>query len=176
MRFAGSRVLMGLMLATMAVPFQLTMIPTFLVMKKLGLTPTPWRAYRAVAGHAVGDPAGQQFFLCCPGSWRRPPGSTAVHGGRRWWRIVLPLSRPCWPRWPCSPLTDSNDLTWLLIAINHDTQYTLQLGLTTFQGQHHTQWAAVMAGNVITVLPVLLAFLGAQKTFIQSITSSGLKG
>ncbi|CAM5455680.1 Carbohydrate ABC transporter permease OS=Streptomyces tendae OX=1932 GN=GUR47_05745 PE=3 SV=1 [Streptomyces tendae] len=73
-------------------------------------------------------------------------------------------------------LTTWNDLTWPLIAINHDTQYTLQLGLTTFQGQHHTQWAAVMAGNVITVLPVLLAFLGAQKTFIQSITSSGLKG
>ena len=69
-----------------------------------------------------------------------------------------------------------NDLTWPLIAINTDTTYTLQLGLTTFQGQRHTQWAAVMAGNVITVLPVLLGFLLAQKAFIRSLASTGLKG
>ncbi|TCO16978.1 hypothetical protein EV652_119167 [Kribbella steppae] len=48
--------------------------------------------------------------------------------------------------------------------------------VNAFQGQHHTQWAAVMAGNVITVLPVLLGFLLAQKAFIRSLASTGLKG
>ena len=73
-------------------------------------------------------------------------------------------------------LTTCNDLAWPLIAINNDHNYTLQLGLTTFQGQHRTQWAAVMAGNVITVLPVLVAFLMAQRTFIRSLASSAVKG
>jgi multiple sugar transport system permease protein len=91
--------------------------------------------------------------------------------------IVMPLARPALATVAVLTfLSTWNDLSWPLIAINHDTRYTLQLGLTTFQGQHHTQWSAVMAGNVITVVPVLVAFLLAQKTFIQSLTSSGLKG
>ncbi|MFS8202228.1 carbohydrate ABC transporter permease [Streptomyces sp. CWNU-52B] len=177
MRFAGSRLLLGLMLATMAIPFQLTMIPTFLVMKRLGLVDslgalivpslvTPFAVYLL-----------RQFFLSLP---RELEEAAWLDGCSRLgvlFRVVLPLSRPALSTVAVLTfLTTWNDLTWPLIAINHDTQYTLQLGLTTFQGLHHTKWSAVMAGNMITVLPVLVAFLFAQKTFIQSITSSGLKG
>ncbi|MFJ9721492.1 carbohydrate ABC transporter permease [Streptomyces sp. NPDC101209] len=177
MRFAGSRLLLGLMLATMAIPFQLTMIPTFLVMRQLGLIDT----LGALIVPSLVTPFSvfllRQFFLSLP---RELEEAAWIDGCSRLhvlWRIVLPLSRPALSTVAVLTfLSTWNDLTWPLIAINHDTQYTLQLGLTTFQGQHHTQWAAVMAGNVITVVPVLLAFLGAQKAFIQSITSTGLKG
>ncbi|WP_223146443.1 carbohydrate ABC transporter permease [Streptomyces apricus] len=177
MRFAGSRPLLALMLATMAVPFQLTMIPTFLVMKRLGLIDT----LGALIVPSLVTPFAvfllRQFFLSLP---RELEEAAWLDGCSRLgvlFRIVLPLSRPALSTVAVLTfLTTWNDLTWPLIAINHDTQYTLQLGLTTFQGQHHTRWSAVMAGNMITVLPVLLAFLFAQKTFIQSITSSGLKG
>lgn len=177
MRFAGSRLLLGLMLATMAIPFQLTMIPTFLVMKRLGLIDT----LGALIVPSLVTPFAvfllRQFFLSLPRELEEAAWLDGCSRLRVLFRIVLPLSRPALSTVAVLTfLTTWNDLTWPLIAINHDTQYTLQLGLTTFQGQHHTHWSAVMAGNVLTVLPVLLAFLAAQKTFIQSITSSGLKG
>ncbi|MFF7244874.1 carbohydrate ABC transporter permease [Embleya sp. NPDC008237] len=177
MRFAGSRALMVAMLATMAIPFQLTMIPTFLIMKRLGLIDT----LGALIIPSLVTPFAvfmlRQFFLSLPRELEEAAWIDGCSRLRVLILIVLPLSRPALSTVAVLTfLTTWNDLTWPLIAINHDTQYTLQLGLTTFQGQHHTQWSAVMAGNVITVLPVLLAFLGAQKAFIQSITSSGLKG
>jgi multiple sugar transport system permease protein len=177
MRFAGSRTLLMLMLATMAIPFQLTMIPTFLVMKRLGLIDT----LGALIVPSLVTPFAvfllRQFFLSLPRELEEAAWIDGCSRLRVLWSVVLPLSRPALSTVAVLTfLTTWNDLTWPLIAINHDTQYTLQLGLTTFQGQHHTKWSAVMAGNVITVLPVLLAFLGAQKSFIQSVTSSGLKG
>jgi multiple sugar transport system permease protein len=177
MRFAGSRALLALMIATMAIPFQLTMIPTFLVMKRLGLIDS----LGALIVPSLVTPFAvfllRQFFLSLPRELEEAAWIDGCSRLRVLFTIVLPLSRPALSTVAVLTfLSTWNDLTWPLIAVNHDTVYTLQLGLTTFQGQHHTNWAAVMAGNVITVLPVLLAFLGAQKTFIQSITSSGLKG
>ncbi|MCA2221797.1 carbohydrate ABC transporter permease [Nonomuraea aurantiaca] len=177
MRFFGSRVLLVLMLATMAIPFQLTMIPTFLVMKSFGLIDT----LGALIVPSLVTPFAvfllRQFFLSLPRELEEAAWMDGCSRLRVLFRIVLPLSRPALSTVAILTfLSTWNDLTWPLIAINHDTQYTLQLGLATFQGKHHTQWAAVMAGNVITVLPVLLAFVGAQKSFIRSITSSGLKG
>ncbi|MFF1379362.1 carbohydrate ABC transporter permease [Streptomyces sp. NPDC058308] len=177
MRFAGSRLLLVLMLATMAIPFQLTMIPTFLVMKKLGLIDT----LGALIVPALVTPFAvfllRQFFLSLPRELEEAAWIDGCSRLRVIVSIVLPLARPALATVAVLTfLTTWNDLSWPLIAINHDTQYTLQLGLTTFQGQHHTRWSAVMAGNVLTVLPVLVAFLFAQKAFIRSVTSSGLKG
>ncbi|MFF9410361.1 carbohydrate ABC transporter permease [Streptomyces anandii] len=177
LQFRGSRLLLGLMMATMAIPFQLTMIPTFLVMKQLGLIDT----LGALILPSLVTPFAvfllRQFFLSLPRELEEAAWLDGCSRLRTLWQIIVPLSRPALSTVAVLTfLSTWNDLTWPLIAINHDTHYTLQLGLTTFQGQHHTQWAAVMAGNVITVLPVLLAFLLAQKAFIRSITSSGLKG
>ncbi len=177
MRFAGSRVLLGMMLATMAIPFQLTMIPTFLVMKRLGLIDS----LGALIVPSLVTPFAvfllRQFFLSLPRELEEAAWIDGCSRLRVLWSVVLPLSRPALSTVAVLTfLSTWNDLTWPLIAINHDVHYTLQLGLTTFQGKHHTKWSAVMAGNVVTVLPVLLAFLSAQKSFIQSITSSGLKG
>ncbi|MEV0096887.1 carbohydrate ABC transporter permease [Streptomyces sp. NPDC050738] len=177
MRFAGSRLLLALMLATMVIPFQLTMIPTFLVMKELGLIDT----LGALIVPSLVTPFAvflfRQFFLALPREIEEAAWIDGCSRLRVLFSIVMPLARPALATVAVLTfLATWNDLSWPLIAINHDTQYTLQLGLTTFQGLHHTRWSAVMAGNLITVLPVLLAFLFAQKTFIQSLTSSGLKG
>jgi multiple sugar transport system permease protein len=177
MRFAGSRLLLGLMLATMVVPFQLTMIPTFLLMKWFGLIDS----LGALILPSLVTPFAvflfRQFFLALPREMEEAAWIDGCSRLRVLFSIVMPLARPALATVAVLTfLSTWNDLSWPLIAINHDTQYTLQLGLTTFQGQHHTRWSAVMAGNVITVVPVLVAFLLAQKTFIQSLTSSGLKG
>jgi multiple sugar transport system permease protein len=177
MRFRGSRVLLGLMLATLVIPFQITMIPSFLLMKYLGLIDT----LGALIVPSLVTPFAvfllRQFFLSLPREIEEAAWIDGCSRLRTLWTIVMPLARPALGTVAVLTfLTTWNDLAWPLIAINNDHNYTLQLGLTTFQGQHRTQWSAVMAGNMITVVPVLLAFLAVQRTFIQSLTSSAVKG
>jgi multiple sugar transport system permease protein len=177
MRFRGSKVLLALMLGTLVIPFQITMIPTFLLMKYLGIIDT----LGALIVPSLVTPFAvfllRQFFLALPREIEEAAWVDGCSRLRTLWVIVMPLARPALGTVAVLTfLATWNDLAWPLIAINNDHNYTLQLGLTTFQGQHRTQWAAVMAGNMITVLPVLVAFLAAQKTFIQSLTSSAVKG
>jgi multiple sugar transport system permease protein len=177
MRFGGSRVLLALMLGTLVIPFQITMIPTFLLLKELGIIDT----LAALMVPSLVTPFAvfllRQFFLSLPRELEEAAWIDGCSRLRTLWLVVIPLSRPAIATVAVLTfLTSWNDLAWPLIAINDDHNYTLQLGLATFHGQHRTQWSAIMAGNVITVVPVLLAFLLAQKTFIQSLTSSALKG
>lgn len=177
MPFRGSKVLLTLMLGTLVIPFQMTMIPLFLMMKYLGLVDT----LGALIVPSLVTPFAvfllRQFFLSLPREIEEAAWIDGCSRLRTLWVIVMPLARPALGTVAVLTfLATWNDLAWPLIAINNDHNYTLQLGLTTFQGQHRTQWAAVMAGNMITVLPVLVAFLAAQRTFIQSLTSSAVKG
>jgi multiple sugar transport system permease protein len=177
MRFRGSTTLFLLILATLVIPFQLTMIPTFIMMEKLNLTDT----LGALIVPGLATPLGvflmRQFFMNLP---REVEEAARIDGCSRLGvllHVALPLARPALATLAALTfLLMWNDLLWPLIAINSDDNFTLPLGLTTFQGQHTTDWAAVMAGNVVTVTPVLVAFLLAQRTFIQSLTSSAVKG
>lgn len=177
MRFRGANVIFGLMLTTLIIPFQLTMIPTFLIMKELGLIDSLGALIVPGLVSAFGIFLLRQFFVSLP---RELEEAARIDGCSRLTvlvKVVLPLARPALTTLAVLTfLTVWNDLTWPLIAISSDENYTLQLGLTTFQGQHRTEWAAVMAGDVLTTLPVLIAFLLAQRTFIQSLTSSAVKG
>lgn len=177
MSFRGSKVLLTLMLGTLVIPFQITMIPSFLLMKHLGIIDT----LGALIVPSLVTPFAvfllRQFFLSIPREIEEAAWIDGCSRLKTLWVIVMPLARPALGTVAVLTfLATWNDLAWPLIAINNDHNYTLQLGLTTFQGQHRTQWSAVMAGNMITVLPVLLAFLVAQRTFIQSLTSSAVKG
>ncbi len=177
MRFHGSKTLLALMLGTLVIPFQITMIPSFLLMKYLGIIDTLWSLMIPSLVLPFGVFLLRQFFLSLPREIEEAAWIDGCSRLRTLWLIVVPLARPALGTVAVLTfLTTWNDLAWPLIAINNDHNYTLQLGLTTFQGQHRTQWAAVMAGNVITVLPVLVAFLLAQKTFIRSLASSAVKG
>jgi multiple sugar transport system permease protein len=177
MRFRGSTLVFVAMMATLVVPFQLTMIPTFLIMRYLHLINTlgalivPWLV----------TPFGvfllRQFFLSLPKEIEEAARIDGCSRLKVLFTVVLPLARPALATLAVLTfLSVWNDLSWPIIAISSEEHFTLQLGLTTFQGQHRTEWSAVMAGNVITVAPVLLAFLLAQRTFIQSLTSSAVKG
>jgi multiple sugar transport system permease protein len=177
LRFRGSTLLFLLILFTLIIPFQLTMIPTFIVMDKLGLVDT----LAALVVPALVTPLGvflmRQFFVNLP---QEIEDAARVDGCSRLGVLVhvaLPLAKPALATLAALTfLLMWNDLLWPLIAISSDEKATLPLGLTTFQGQHTQDFSAVMAGNVITVLPVLFAFLLAQRSFIQSLTSSAVKG
>jgi multiple sugar transport system permease protein len=177
MQFRGSTLLFVLILLTLVIPFQLTMIPTFIVMEKLNLVDT----LAALIVPALVTPLGvflmRQFFVNLP---RDIEEAARIDGCSRLgvlFHVALPLARPALATLAALIfLITWNDLLWPLIAISSEENRTLPLGLTTFQGQHTQDVSAIMAGNVITVLPVLLAFLLAQRTFIESLTSSAVKG
>ena len=92
-------------------------------------------------------------------------------------RIVLPLSGPALATLAVITFLSSwNDFLWPLVAIQSEHNMTLQLGLSTFQGAHSTAWTLLMAGNVLAVLPMLAAFVLAQRQFVNSIASAGITG
>jgi multiple sugar transport system permease protein len=177
MRFRGSTLLFLLILFTLVIPFQLTMIPTFIIMDKLGLDNT----LAALIIPSLVTPLGvflmRQFFVNLP---REVEEAAQIDGCSRLGvlrYVAMPLAMPALSTLAALTfLLTWNELLWPLIVISSDSRATLPLGLTTFQGQHTQDFSAVMAGNVITVMPVLIAFLLAQRTFIQSLTSSAVKG
>ena len=177
LRFRGSTVLFLLILFTLVIPFEITMIPTFIIMDKLGLQNT----LAALILPALVTPLGvflmRQFFVNLP---REVEEAAQIDGCSRLGvlrHVALPLAVPALSTLAALTfLTAWNELLWPLIVISSEAKSTLPLGLTTFQGQHTQDLSAIMAGDVITTVPVLLAFLLAQRTFIQSLTSSAVKG
>ena len=92
-------------------------------------------------------------------------------------KIVLPLSLPALSTVAAISFLDAwNSFLWPLIVINTESHMTLPLGLTTFQGSHDTHWELLMAGNVFSLVPMLLVFFVAQRYFVRSVAATGLKG
>ena len=90
---------------------------------------------------------------------------------------VLPLARPALTTLAIFTLLGAwNDLLWPLVAINSDSQFTVQLGIANFQGARRTDWSLLMASNLVATLPLLVFFTLAQRQFVATMTMSGLKG
>jgi multiple sugar transport system permease protein len=175
--FKGRTVGVFLILATIMIPTQLLMIPTYIVFSRLRLIDSLGAAIVPWLASAFGIFLMRQFFLSLPSELEE---SGMLDGANRWqvfFRIVLPLAKPALATLAIFTLLGSwNDLVWPLIAINNEHAFTLQLGLANFQGTRRTEWSLLMAGNVVATLPLILFFLFAQKQFVATMTLSGLKG
>jgi multiple sugar transport system permease protein len=177
LRFRGSTLLFLLILFTLVIPFEITMIPTFIIVDELGLQNTLAALIVPYLVTPLGVFLMRQFFVNLP---HEVEEAARIDGCSRlgvFRHVALPLAIPALSTLAALTfLTTWNELLWPLIVISSDDKSTLPLGLTTFQGQHTQDLSAIMAGDVITTLPVLIAFLLAQRTFIQSLTSSAVKG
>jgi multiple sugar transport system permease protein len=177
LKFAGRQAGFFLMVATVMIPTQLLMIPTYLMFSRLGIVNTLAAAFVPWLATAFGIFLMRQFFLSLPAELEEAAALDGAGAWQTFFRIVLPLARPALATLALFTLLDSwNDLVWPLIAISDERWYTLQVGLTMFQGTRHTQWSLLMAGNVIATLPLIIAFIVAQKRFVATMTFSGLKG
>jgi multiple sugar transport system permease protein len=163
--------------ATIMIPTQLLMIPTYIMFSKLRLVDTLAAAFVPWLASAFGIFLMRQFFLSIPVELEE---AAALDGCTRWQtflRVVLPLARPALATLAIFTLLGAwNDLIWPLIAINNEDLFTIQLGIANFQGTRRTQWSLLMAGNVVATAPLIAFFLFAQKHFIATMTMSGLKG
>ncbi|HUR00983.1 MAG TPA: carbohydrate ABC transporter permease [Nonomuraea sp.] len=172
-RFFGSRVTLVLVIATALIPFQLTVIPTFLIFNKVGLTDTLGALIVPQLSSAVGIFLMTSFFQSFP---RELEEAARIDGCSRmavFFRVVLPVAKPALAALAVITfITAWNDLFWPVVVINSDANYTVQVGLTSFQGQHRADWPAIMAGTVLTTLPVLGVFLFGQRRFVQALTGA----
>ena len=177
LRFFGRGLLFALMLATLMVPFQVVMVPTFLIVRHLGLVDTLGALILPNLVTPFGIFLLRQFFRTLPIELEE---AARIDGCSRLGvllRIVLPLSGPALATLAVITfLWTWNDFLWPLIVIQSPTHNTIQLGLANFQGSHQTQWTLLMAGNVMSLLPMLLIFVLAQKWFVQSVAATGIRG
>ena len=177
LRFPGRTLGFFGIVATIMIPTQLLMIPTYILFSRLNLLDSLGAAIVPWLATAFGIFLMRQFFLSLPVELEEAGLIDGCNRLQVFFRIVLPLAKPALATLAIFTLLGSwNDLVWPLIAINNEQAFTLQLGITNFQGTRRTEWSLLMAGNVIATLPLVLFFLIAQRHFIATMTFSGLKG
>lgn len=177
LRFRGRDRLFVLYLGTLMIPYQVTLIPTYVLFNRLGLI----NSYGAlilpsVFGGAFGTFLLRQFFLTIP---QELEDAATIDGAGHFTiyrTIVMPLSGPALAALGVFVFMNHwNDFLWPLVTISETGKKTLTIGLATLQGQYNTEWTQMMAGAVLSLLPILIVFFLAQRYFVEGITLSGIK-
>jgi multiple sugar transport system permease protein len=178
LEFPGRDTIFTILLATLMVPFQVTMIPVFIIIYRLGLMDNHIALWGpAFFGGAYGTFLLRQFFMTLPTELE---DAARVDGCSRfgiWWRIFLPLSKPALATLAIFVfMAHWNDLLGPVLYLSTKTQMTLTIGLAMLVHRvGATPWNLVMAGAVVSTLPVLILYAVGQKYFVQGIVMTGLK-
>jgi multiple sugar transport system permease protein len=183
--FKGRGALFAVMLGTMMIPFPVMMVPYFSIFRWIG-DQTPLQMLGTLRplwipawfGSAFSIFLLRQFFLTIPEELSEAARIDGCSDWRIFWQIIVPLSRPALAVVALFTFLGTwNDFLGPLVYIQDRQQYTLALGLQAFQNQHGgTEWNLLMAASVMVILPVIVLFFLAQKTFIQGIATTGMKG
>lgn len=176
-RFRGRDPAFRLMLAGMIIPAQVAMLPLFILMRWLHLVNSYWGVIVPSMASIFGIFLIRQYALSIPDELldaARIDGATEF---TIYCRVVLPLLTPILVTFAVFVFMGTwNDFLWPLIILSDDAKYTLPVALANLAGEHVQDTELMMAGSVITLLPVLLAFIVLQRYYIQGITAGGVKG
>lgn len=178
LRFPGRGFLFLLMLSTLMIPYQVTLVPRFIMFSKLGMINSYWPL---ILPAFTGSPflifLVRQYMMSIPYDLDE---AAYIDGASRFgvfWHIILPLARPALMLVIVFTFIDVwNDFLQPLIYLNDPNMFTVSLGLSFFQGARETNWNLLMAGSVLAMLPPLGLFFFAQKQLIGGISIEGLKG
>ncbi len=177
LRFKGRDLLFLLYLATMMIPFPVTMIPNFIVLRYLKWIDSFQALILPPAFSAFSTFLLRQYFMSIPVEMDDAARVDGASSFRIWWQIILPLSGPALATLAIFTfLGQWNSFLWPLIVTNSEEMWTLPVGLATFQSQYSVQWHLLMAGSVIAVLPILVIYIVGQKWFVRGITLTGMGG
>ncbi len=174
----GRNFLFILTVATLMLPYQVTLIPLFIVFRQLhwvgDFRPLIFPAF---FGSALYIFLLRQFFLTLPMELSEAARIDGANELRIYWEIILPLAKPALAtvaifefiaRW--------RDYLGPLIYLNNQNLYTLSLGIYQYRSEHGAEWGLLMAASVLITLPIILLFFFLQKTFVQGIALTGIKG
>ncbi len=176
LKFKGQQAVLLIILATLVIPFQLLVIPIFVILKWAHLINSYWSLILPTAANGFGIFLMRQYFASIPIELEE---AAALDGANRLqilMRIMLPLSRPALVTlFLFTFIGEWNDLFKPLVFTTRPELRTVQLALSEFQEQFTSDWSLMMAAVVIATIPVLILFLIGQKQLIQGIGSTGIK-
>jgi multiple sugar transport system permease protein len=174
----GRNFLFLVTIATLMLPSQVTLIPVFLVFKNLG-----WVGdFRPLIlpqffGFALYIFLMRQFFMTIPQELSEAARIDGANEFRIFWSVILPLAKPALATVAVFQFIRSwTDYLNPLIYLNDQKLYTLQLGLYQYSSQYGREWGLLMAAAVLITLPIIIIFFFTQRTFVQGVTLSGIKG
>jgi multiple sugar transport system permease protein len=177
LQFPGRNLLFLLFLGTMMIPFQATIIPSYLIIRDLHWFNTFQALIVPRAVDAFSIFILRQAFISTPRDYL---DAAQLDGCSHWqslWKIVIPVNSPSLVTMSLFTFLFAwNDFLWPLLVANNEQMRTIQVGLQTFAGRYQTEWTYMMAGTVTATLLPVIFFLVAQRSFISGMTRSGLKG
>lgn len=177
MRFRGRGLVLALVVATILIPFQVVMIPLYLLMVQIGLRNSLWALIVPQAATAFGIFLLRQSFLAVPVELEeaaRIDGCTPVG---EWWNVMLPAARADLITLAMFVFIGTwSDFLWPLIILDDPKLYTLPLGLQQLASSFSLDWRLVAAGSVVSILPVLLLFVLLQRYILPSASGDAVKG
>ncbi|MFB5678059.1 carbohydrate ABC transporter permease [Paenibacillus terreus] len=176
-RFPGANILFILFLSTMMIPRQVTMIPLYIIMTKIGWIDShlslivPGALFNAFAVFLL-----RQFIMGIPKEMEEAAFIDGAGSFKIYWRIIIPLIRPALAAVGIFVFLGSwNNFLDTLIFLNTPEKFTVPLLLNTFKGLYIADWPLMMAGTTISVIPVLIIYIVAQKQIIEGVTLTGIK-
>jgi multiple sugar transport system permease protein len=177
LRFPGKKIVFGMIIGTLFIPGFLFLIPNYIIVNQLGWLDTLWAVIVPSAGGAFGVFFLRQFFLSLPIELEE---AAAIDGAGLWStfiRVVLPLSKPGLATlMVLSFLTNYNEFLWPVFVLFSPSNLTLPAGLSILQGAFTINYPVVMAGAVIASVPAIILFIVAQRSIVEGVSRSGLKG
>lgn len=177
LQFPGRDIVFMGYLATMMIPRQITLVPTFVLMKWFGLLDTHASLILPGMFSAYGTFLLRQFFLTVPRELEEAATIDGCGYIRRFTTIILPLSKPALATLGIFTMLQVwNDFLYPMVFIQSDTLRTISLGLSIFRGDLDIQWNIIMAATTVSIIPMTIAFLSAQRFFVEGIALTGLKG
>lgn len=177
MKFKGSSFLYYTLLSTMMIPSQVTIIPIFIIMNKLGLVDTHYALILpAFFGGAFGTFLLRQFFMSIPKDLEDAAKIDGCGSLRIFYHIFLSQSKPVLTTlFIFTFMFYWNDLLNPVIFLSSVEKMTLTVGLASLQGLNYVRYDLIMAGSFLSIIPILILFIFAQKFFIKSIVHTGIK-
>jgi multiple sugar transport system permease protein len=176
LHFRGRRISFWLVLIVLMVPFQITLIPLYLTVFEFGWIDSYAGLILPRATNAFGIFLLRQFFISIPRDYdeaARIDGASEFYIYRK---IILPLSKPALATlFIFHFMYNWNDFLWPLVITTSQEMRTLPAGLALFMGQHTAEQALLLAGATLTLLPLLVAFLLAQRQFVRGVANTGIK-
>ena len=177
MRFKGRDLMFLLYIGTIAVPWQVYMLPQFIMMRSFGLNDSIWALVVLQSFSAFGVFLMRQFYLGIPGELNEAARIDGLNEYGIWARIILPLSKPAIATLAIFTFVNTwNDYMGPMIYLTSDANKTIQVGLRRFIQAYSADYHLIMAASLCSLIPVSIVFLSLQKYFIEGIATTGLKG
>ena len=177
LRFRGRGFVLALVVATILIPFQVVMIPLYLLMVQIGLRNTLWALILPQAATAFGIYLLRQSFQGVPVELEEAARCDGCSPLGEWWNVMIPAARVDLITLAMFVFIGTwSDFLWPLVILDDPGLYTLPLGLQQLSSSFSLDWRLVAAGSVMSILPVLLLFIALQRYILPSATSDAVKG